>query len=337
MDAGEFTIVDDGASTLAPGEQTTIRVRFAPGSVGPKMGQLEIASNDPDEGVVTVPLLGTGAAVPEISVSTMDVDFGTVTVGQSTTEGATVTNTGEADLTISAVTVVGPDAAEFTGSDLGGAITLAPGESVTGEITFSPTSAGAKSALLRIESDDPTQQATLIGLSGTGEAVPDISVDPTSVDFGDVTVGEAATDSVAVTNDGEAALDLSSVSVSGSDAGAFSVTDSGDGTVAPGATTTIQLEFAPGSEGEKSAQLEIESSDPDDGTVTVDLSGTGVATTTMTPTPTPTTTAPPTTTEAPDDGPPVTLIVIVIILLIVGILAALYFRGGPGFGDTGGG
>jgi uncharacterized membrane protein len=346
MDDGEFTIVETPSSTVAPGEQTMLRIEFAPGSIGPKMGQLEIETNDPDEGLVTVPLIGMGAGVPEISVSTMSVDFGTVTVGDSATEDATVTNTGNANLTITSVSVTGPDADAFSGPGADTPITLEPGEEVTGEVTFSPTTAGEKTATLRIESDDPAQPATLIALSGTGEALPDIEVDPASVDFGEVTVGETATDSVSVSNDGGAPLDLSSVSVTGSDAGAFSVTDSGDGTIAPGESTTVELEFAPDSEGDKSAQLEIESSDPDEGTVTVDLSGTGTVTTTTEPpvtttAPPPTTTEPPvtttapppTTTEPPDDGgPPVVLIVIVIVLIVVGIVAALYFRGGPGSG-----
>jgi hypothetical protein len=346
-DAGEFTVVDAGSSTVAPGNQTEVRVRFAPGTAGAKSAQLEIESNDPDEGTLTVPLVGTGvvAAVPELSVSPTDIDFGTVAVGDTVTEDATVTNTGDANLTITAVTVTGPDAGAFDAPSVADPITLAPGESVTEAITFAPTSSGDKSATITIESNDPEQPLTNVSVSGTAaETLPVIEVDPSSVEFGEVTVGEAATDSVAVTNTGDAPLELTSVSVTGSDASAFAVTDSGDGPVASGETTTIQLEFAPDSEGDKTAQLEIESNDPNAGTVTVDLSGSGAAVqtptptpTTPTPTPTTTTSPPPTTTTPTDDGPPVALIVIVVILIIVGILAALYFRGGPGFGDTGGG
>jgi PGF-pre-PGF domain-containing protein len=339
LDAGAFSIVDGGSSTVAPGERTEIRVGFAPDSVGPKTAQLEIDSNDPNESTATVDLLGTGAGVPEIAVDPATVEFGTVTIGDSASEDVTVTNTGNANLTITAVSLGGPDAGAFDAPSLDEPITLAPGESVTEAVTFGPTSAGEKTATLSIESDDPAQQTTEIALSGTAEeAVSDIAVDPAAVEFGEVTVGGAATDSVAVSNEGDAPLDLTAVSVTGSDAGAFAVTDSGDGTVAPGETTTIQLEFAPGSAGETSAVLEIESNDPDEGTVSVDLSGTGGATPTVTP-PTPTPTEPPATTTPPpgEEDPPVALIVIVVILLIVGILAALYFRGDPGLGDTGGG
>ena len=195
-DTNGFTIVNGGPTTLAPGEQTTITIRFDPLTLGEKTAQLDITSNDPDEGTVSVPLFATVTGVPEISVAPMSIDFGTVTVGDTATEEVTVTNDGTANLSLNSTMLAGPDAGEFGGTTVDETIILEPGESVTGEVTFSPTSGGAKSASIRLASNDPGQPTTVVQLSGTGEAFPEIAVDPASIDFGNVTVGESATESV---------------------------------------------------------------------------------------------------------------------------------------------
>jgi hypothetical protein len=62
LGAGSFQVVSGGGGfTLAPGGQRMIEIEFSPATVGTKDADLEIASNDPDTPVLTVPL--TGAAV----------------------------------------------------------------------------------------------------------------------------------------------------------------------------------------------------------------------------------------------------------------------------------
>ena len=64
-DALEFLVSADSCNgtTLAPGENCTVTVAFSPQSPGSKDATLEITSNDPDEGTVSVALSGTGAMV----------------------------------------------------------------------------------------------------------------------------------------------------------------------------------------------------------------------------------------------------------------------------------
>jgi hypothetical protein len=82
---------------------------------------------------------------------------------------------------------------------------------------------------------------------------------------------------VVITNEGTADLTISSVIITGTDASQFSIeTDTGEGTLTPGATRTVQVSFDPSTMGVKSAQLRIESDDSDEGTVDVSLSGTGL-------------------------------------------------------------
>jgi hypothetical protein len=62
-DAADFAIAaGGGAFTLAPGAQQVLEVEFTPGSIGPKSAALEVASDDPDTPLLTVPLTGEGIA-----------------------------------------------------------------------------------------------------------------------------------------------------------------------------------------------------------------------------------------------------------------------------------
>src|SRR5258708_7721468 len=81
------------------------------------------------------------AGTPGISVSRASIDFGAVTVGQSTpAHTVTVTSTGTANLTISKVSVPNdqhPAQFPITADTCTGA-SLAPGASCTFQISFAP-------------------------------------------------------------------------------------------------------------------------------------------------------------------------------------------------------
>lgn len=61
LGAGVFTLsVDPSGTRIAPSQRTTVLVTYAPQSAGGDLGQLQLPSNDPDEPVVTVLLIGNG-------------------------------------------------------------------------------------------------------------------------------------------------------------------------------------------------------------------------------------------------------------------------------------
>jgi hypothetical protein len=110
--------------------------------------------------------------------------------------------------------------------------------------------------------------------------LPEITVSPGSLAFGirGVDAGPSPAQTVTITNDGDGDLHISSVSLTGTDLFEFDVeSDTGETTLSPGATRTIQISFDPSSEGAKSANLSITSDDSDESTVDVALSGTGVS------------------------------------------------------------
>jgi hypothetical protein len=153
------------------------------------------------------------------------------------------------------------------------------------QVRFTPASAGAHTAALRIASDTVTGVATL-PLSGKGLTPGTVSLSTTSLAFGDTAVAAAsAAQTVTVTNAGEAPLQLAGDSLDGD----FRITRDGCGsaTLAPGGQCSLDVAFTPASGGAKAASLRIDSSSPTSPD-RVALSGNGLA-----PQITPTTLQPP--------------------------------------------
>jgi len=262
-------------STVLPGGSCEISLTFAPTSVGPKSATLGIASNDPNNPTIEVSLSGTGVGLPDIAVSPSSLAFGSVTVGGFLTKSLTVSNNGLSTLAIATITISGSDAAMFTQTNDCSA-PLAPAGSCTVNVTFTPTSQGAKTATLAISSNDPDTPNLNVALSGTG-LVPDIALDTFALSFGTVPIGSSSSRTVTVSNTGDAPLIITSITISGTDVGMFSQTNTCCGAPVPpnGGSCTITVTFTPASAGAKTGTLAIASNDPDEGSLSVSLSGFG--------------------------------------------------------------
>jgi hypothetical protein len=271
--ASHFNIQSGGgAAALAPGAGHDIIVRFSPTTSGATSASLSIASNDPDENPYNVTLTGTGVA-PDIAVTPTSGVYGSVVVGENSTQSFTVTNNGNANLDVTATSIMGTDAGDFTITSGGGSFTLTPGGTRAVNVQFHPSSAGSKSATLRINSNDPNENPLDVPLSGAG-IIPDISVSPASADYGDIELGDNATESFVVTNTGSADLAVSSTSLTGTNAGEFAIISGGGSfTLIPGANRTISVRFTPSSAGAKVAALTISSNDPDEDPLDIALAG----------------------------------------------------------------
>lgn len=95
----------------------------------------------------------------------MSVDFGNVTVGTSTAQLVTLTDTGNANVSISTVSATGSG---FSASG-GWNVILTPNQSVTVSVNFSPTAAGGVTGNLSVSSN-ASNSLLQVGLSGTGVA-----------------------------------------------------------------------------------------------------------------------------------------------------------------------
>ena len=205
----------------------------------------------------TSPVLGP-APSPVAVVTPTSLTFGSQNTGSvSAIQVITVTNTGPADLHVSAVTLDGIDPTQFAIAN--GCTTVAPTGSCTVGVTFGPTAAGDKSATVRFFHDAAGSPA-IVSLSGTGVAVPFpvAEVSPASLTFGAQTIGTvSASQSITVRNTGTATLVVSGPSLSGTAAASFAIAGNTCTTVAPAGSCTFSVRFQPTTIGAKTAQIAI--------------------------------------------------------------------------------
>jgi hypothetical protein len=172
--ASSFDVTSGRAPfVVAPGSTHEIQIRFRPGTVGSKSATLRIASDALRDPEVHVPLTGTGTA-PDIAGPATH-DFGDGRVGGTYTHPIEVRNEGTADLLVSGLEIAGIDAAEFR-LPAAGSFVVAPGASGVIQVRWRPVTAGPKSAVLRVASDDPDEPSIEIALAGRA-TVSDIGVD----------------------------------------------------------------------------------------------------------------------------------------------------------------
>lgn len=154
--------------TLSAGQVTTATVTFAPLQAGSVDGSISIVSNATNSPTL-ISLNGTGSAPTlQLTASPTILNFGNVMVGNNATKTVTLTNTGNASLNISQISVSGPP---FMASGTSPPSTLSVGQSVTLSIAFSPTAAGAFNGSVSVLSN-ATDSPTLIVLTGTGMEGP---------------------------------------------------------------------------------------------------------------------------------------------------------------------
>ncbi len=108
----------------------------------------------------------SGASLPVASLSTMQINFGTLDVGSaSNLQNATLSNTGNAPLNITRINAT----ADFSETNNCGDV-LVEGESCLIEISFSPAISGNITGTLAVKSDDANSPAQ-VSLSGSGKAI----------------------------------------------------------------------------------------------------------------------------------------------------------------------
>jgi hypothetical protein len=168
--------------TLAAGASTSFAIVFSPQSVGNNNATLAITSSA-STSAFHVPLSGAGVTPGTLSVNPSS--FGSVQMGGTSTQTATLANSGGSSLTITQANLTG---AGFSMSGLSMPLTLTAGQSFTFSLSFAPQQGGAANGTMVFISNasDPTLS---LALSGTGVVSGQFTVTPSSFTFGSVTVG----------------------------------------------------------------------------------------------------------------------------------------------------
>ncbi len=158
---------------------------------------------------------------------------------------------------------------------------VAAGASVDIEVITDATGKadGAYQGELSINSNDPNNSLITVPVTMivSTSAIPDITVSPSSYNFGDVVVGMSRNNSFTIGNKGNAILEVSSLSLDGTNSDQF-IINGGivPFTLASQETRNITVTFLPTSVGSKTATLRINSNDPDENPFDLPLSGTCV-------------------------------------------------------------
>jgi subtilase family serine protease len=273
-------IQTNSCGSLAAGGSCTISVTFKPTAAGALSATLSFTDNATGS-PQTVALTGTAVApVMAAVLSTSTLSFPVTAAGAtsganySPAQAIAITNTGNAALAISSITLGGTNHASF--SQLNNCpSSLAVSASCTALVRFSPTATGSQSATLVFtdNASSTTQSATL---SGTGGTAPTFSLSTTTLSFGSITHGTAsAAQSATLTNTSSTTpLNLTSIALTGTGAASFVAVNNCGATLAPGSSCVILAQFAPTATGAQAATLTVTANNPT-ATATVALSGTG--------------------------------------------------------------
>jgi Right handed beta helix region/Abnormal spindle-like microcephaly-assoc'd, ASPM-SPD-2-Hydin len=208
---------------------------------------------------------------PAASFSPTSLLFASQTLSTtSPTQSLTLTNTGNAALTISGIALTGTNPGDFHQSNSCGP-SLAAGSNCTITVSFTPSANGARSATVSV-SDNATGSPQTAGLSGTGIAsAPIAALSPTSLAFASqAQATTSASQGITLTNSGSASLNITSISVTGD----FGQTNNCGTSLAAAARCTISVTFTPTAGGTRTGTLNV----ADDATGTpqsATLTGTG--------------------------------------------------------------
>ncbi|WP_411845606.1 choice-of-anchor D domain-containing protein [Roseibacillus persicicus] len=187
-DGARYQITNPPTGPVEPGESLEFEVVFSPNAATTFLATVTIVSDDPNESPFRFDVSGTGTtavvpAEPEIKVNggqALNVnigngdttprvfdgtDLGSIVVGESKNRTFRIENTGDADLTISQVILVGAP----------GAITSFPSVVTAGStadftVTVAPQLAGPQTRTLRILSNDGDESTFTFDLTATGVA-----------------------------------------------------------------------------------------------------------------------------------------------------------------------
>jgi hypothetical protein len=253
--------------TLPAGQSVMLSVTYTPQVSGTSGGRIFIVGP-----ALNVPLSGTGETAPvigQLSLSPSALSFGNVTVGQSATLPATLSASGASVTISSAVSSSGL----FTLSGASFPLTISAGQSVSLNVVFTPQSSGAASGALSFASN-ASNSSLAESLSGTGAvAQGQLGLSPSSLSFGNVTVGQSATLPATLSASGASVTISSAVSSSG----VFSMPGvSFPLTIPAGKSVSLSVVFSPQSSGAASGALSF-ASNASNSSLAESLTGTGTA------------------------------------------------------------
>jgi hypothetical protein len=193
------------------------------------------------------------AAAPQLVVTPNAITFQNVVVGQKNTQTVQISNAGNAELDVSAITLTG---AGFSLGSVVAPLQIVPGANKSFTVSFAPTAAtNSAKATISIMSNDATSPSS-IGVQGTAVSTnASWEIAPGSLTFQSVTVQSSESLGIQLANNGNAAVTIKSISVAGS---AFSISGLNTGTViSPNQGIHFTVTFHPMTAGNATGTLQL--------------------------------------------------------------------------------
>jgi hypothetical protein len=276
--SGEYAF-SPSTFSIAAGASQIVTVTYAPVDLTTDNGSLVVSSNDSTSPSLSVGLSGSGVAAPTpaIALAPGSLAYGTVTLGGSAALTAQVQNTGTATLNVTAIARCSGTSSEFAWTPLA-PLSVAPGQSTTVTVTYRPTTAGTDSGCLALSSNDPASPTVNLGLSATAaeQAIPAIALDPASVEFGTVVVGSTVSRTAQVRNTGNAALNVTAISLCSGTPATFTWSPVTGFSVAAGQSAELTVSYAPTAAATDGGCIAVASNDPAHPRVELSVGGVGV-------------------------------------------------------------
>jgi trimeric autotransporter adhesin len=232
---------------LASKAKCTIVVTFTPHSTGVKKGTLVVNSNDPAS-----PLLlgysGTGSSFE--SFTPASVTFATTLLNtNSKASKVTFKYSGTGSLTVTGLAASASYSLNATGitsgaCNLTGNTVLAAGGSCSFNVVFTPTAINTVPGTVTASfTGDPNNSTLVLPLTGVGT---EVTFTPASLSFGNVVHGTTKSLPLTVKNVSSSnTLHVTGTSFTGTFASVYSVTTNTCGSVGPGLTCTLTVQYAP--------------------------------------------------------------------------------------------
>ncbi len=197
---------------------------------------------------------------PGVTLTPLSLAFPGTTIGNSSaTQSVTISNSGTAPLNIASVSFTGGSPGDYTQTNTCAAA-LAVHATCTVVVTFKPTAAGVRTASLSV-ADNATGSPQAVALTGTavaGAPAPRVTLSAAAITFPSTLVGSASTSqSVTITNSGNAILTGISITKAGVSPGDFTETTTCAATLAAAASCTVTVAFKPTAASARSATVSI--------------------------------------------------------------------------------
>ena len=241
---------------LGAADSIALPVRFRPASFGAKSATLSIFSNDLG-GMRVVAVSGT-APVPELDLAIPDAgNFGKVCVDAFKDLPLTLINSGACTLTVTGIV---SSASEFVVPAVTTyPIQIAPGTAVAMPIRLAPSSFGAKSATIMVNSDDPSGPKTV---SVSGNAPPGRLVVTGSTCIGGVKECCLGERTIAICNVGDCDLHVTSVAFKRKSSHWKLINNPFPATLHPGSCLSVLIRYKATEKCPRACELVIASDDP---------------------------------------------------------------------------